>query len=136
MKAGDTTTATATAIGTAASPPSNFRQEQQRQVQQLVFPLGLALLGVVGMLWRQKRRASGLRKEMMDREEEKYIARLESKMETRRTENVHYSCDETPTRHQLGHGTVGGLHSWKTSRCESLHEEMRRRSGVDGAFPT
>lgn len=95
IKAGDTTTATATAIGTAASPPSTSDKAATAGAA-VGFPLGLALLGVVGMLWRQKRQASGLRKAMMDREE-KYIARLESKMETRRTENVHYSCNETPT---------------------------------------
>ena len=103
------TTAT-TAAGTAASPPLTHNQEATVGVAVGV-PLGIALLGFVGMLWRQKKEAIGLRKEKKNWEE-KYIALLsllESKMETQRSQNVPHSSSETLTRYQLEDATIGEL---------------------------
>ena len=103
-----TTTAT-TAAGTAASPPLTRDREATVGVAVGV-PLGIALLGFVGMLWRQKKEAIGLRKEKKNWEE-KYIALLESKMETQRSQNVPHSSSERLTRYQLEDATIGELAS-------------------------
>lgn len=106
-----TTTAT-TAAGTAASPPLTRNREATVGVAVGV-PLGIALLGFVGMLWRQKKEAIGLRKEKKNWEE-RYIALLsllESKMETQRSQNVPHSSSERLTRYQLEDATIGELAS-------------------------
>ena len=102
------TTAT-TAAGTAASPPLTRKREATVGVAVGV-PLGIALLGFVGMLWRQKKEAIGLRKEK-ENWEEKYIALLESKMERQRSQNVPHSSSERLTRYQLEDATIGELAS-------------------------
>ena len=100
-------TLAATGAGTAASPPPTSDREPTVVVAVGV-PLGIALLGCVGMLWRQKREANGLRKEKTAWEE-KYVALLESKTETQRSENVPHGSSARLMRHQLEDAAIGEM---------------------------
>lgn len=101
-----TTLATVKTI--AASPPAHFDKEATTGIAVGV-SLGAAFLGVVGLLWRQKRKVHGLRKEKNDCEE-KYIALLEL-TETLRSGNIAHTCSETQTPHELEDATIGELAS-------------------------
>ena len=68
----------------------------------------MAVLAIGGMLWRQKRKANGLRREKKDWEE-KYIALLQSQRETLRSENAAHNEDKMPMIHQLEDATIGEL---------------------------
>ena len=99
-----------TAARTAASLPST--SDRAATVGAAVgVPLGLALLGFVAMLWRQKREAAGLRKQKEDWEE-KYITLLQSKLETQRSgNNIPHTLGERATRHELEEASLGELAS-------------------------
>lgn len=107
------TTSNATAAGIGASPPPTVHREVTVGVAVGV-SLGLAFLGSVAMLWRQRREARDLRKERKDWEE-KYIALLESqwesKTETQNSENVPHHPSERAVRYQLDDATIGEMPS-------------------------
>ena len=107
------TTLTATAAGTAAAPPPTVHREATVGVAVGV-SLGMALLGSVAMLWRQRREARGLREEKKNWEG-KYIALLESKweskIETQRSEKVPHHSRERLVRYQLEDATIGEMPS-------------------------
>ena len=107
------TTLTATAAGTAASPPPTVHREATVGVA-VGAPLGMALLGSVAMLWRQRREARGLREEKKNWEE-KYIALLESKWESRtetqKSEHIPRNSSERLVRYQLEDATIGEMPS-------------------------
>ena len=98
------TTSTATAPGTAASPPLTVHREITVGVAVGV-SWGMTLLGSAAMLWRQRREARGLREEKKDWEE-KYVALLESRWEskpkTQRSENVPHHSGERLVRYEIG----------------------------------
>ena len=103
------TTSTATAAaGTATSPPRTVHREATVGVAVGV-SLGMAILGFVAMLWRQRREASRLREEKKNWEE-KYNALLESKWEskteTQKNENVPHHSRERLARYELGDATI------------------------------
>ena len=102
------TTSTATGAGTAASPPRTVDGKVTVAVAVGV-SLGMVLLGSLVMLWRQRREAKGLREEKKDWEE-KYIALLKSKWESRtetQSENVPLHSSERLVRYELDGATVG-----------------------------
>ena len=104
------TTSTATAdAGTAASPPPPTVHRETTVGVAAGVSLGMALLGSVAMLWRQRREASRLREEKKNWEE-KYIALLESKWEskteTQKGENVPHRSRERLARYELGDATI------------------------------
>ena len=100
------TTSTATAAaGTAASPPPLTVHREATVGVAVGVSLGLALLGSVAMLWRQRREAKGLREEKKNWEE-KYIALLESKIETQKSENVPHHSSERLMRYELEDATI------------------------------
>ena len=102
------TTSAATAAGTAASPPPTVHGEATVAVAVGV-SLGMALLGSVAMLWRQKREAKGLREDKKTWEE-KYIALLESKCDSKterqKSENVPHHSSERLVRYELENATM------------------------------
>lgn len=98
-----TTTATI-AAGTAALRSPTSDREATVGVAVGV-PLGIGIVGCVGMLLRQKREAKRLREEKRNWEA-RYDAILKSKMETPRSEELPYSG---PRRHQLEDATIGEL---------------------------
>ena len=106
------TTVGTTAVRTAASLP--LTSDQAATVGAAVgVPLGLALLGSVAMLWRQKREAIGLRRQKEDWEE-KYISLLQSKWETQRSGNnvPHtHTLSGRATCHELEEAYIGELSS-------------------------
>ena len=65
----------------------------------------MVLLGSLVMLWRQRREAKGLREEKKTWEE-KYIALLESKTETQKSENVPHHSSERLVRYELEDATM------------------------------
>ena len=103
-----TVTPTATAAGTAAPPlPTSNREATVGMAVGL--PLGIALLGFVGLLWRLRRETTRLRKDK-EKWEEKYIALLESKRELSRSGIVTHGPDERLIRpHQLEDTTIREL---------------------------
>lgn len=98
-----TTTATI-AAGTAAlrSPISDRGSTVGVAVG---IPLGIGIVGCVGMLLRQKREANRLREEKRDWEA-RYDALLKSRMETLRSEEIPHSWQRC---HQLEDATMGDL---------------------------
>ena len=103
------TTATVITTETAASSLSTSKEGATAGTAVGV-PLGTALLGVTGLLWKQKRQTNRLRKERKDWEE-RYVALLESSMKTLRTECAPYELRETPLRHELHGATIAELQS-------------------------
>ena len=97
----------ATTIGTSPSLPQTSDRGEGTVGVSAGIPLGMALLGAVGLLWRQKRDANRLRKERNDWEE-KYVALLESQMETLRSENVPRSSSKRVI-HQLEGIPIGEM---------------------------
>ena len=104
-----TVMATAAARTAASLPPTSDRAATVGAAVGV--PLGLALLGFVAMLWRQKREAAALRKQK-EEWEEKYITLLQSKLETQRSgNNVPHTLSERETCHELEEATIGELAS-------------------------
>ena len=97
-----------TVTGTAATLPLTSDRAEIVGVA-IGGPLGLALLGLVAMLWRQKKEAAKLRKEKEDWEV-KYTTLLQSKSETYRSGiNVPHTFSGSITRYELGEATIGEL---------------------------
>ena len=107
------TTSTATAAEPVALPPPTVHREATVGVA-VGAPLGMALLGSVAMLWRQRREARVLREEKKNWEE-KCIALLESKGESKfekqKRKNVPHRSSERLVRYELEDATIGELPS-------------------------